>query len=146
MPLILDDFSDSEYFLAPQVLMKWFHSCKVITARKQSLRRLCFYTCLSVNKGVCVAGGHAWWGCAAGGEHLWQGAYMTGGMHGRGAMCSRWGACMAGEHAWQGSMHGRGCVWQGCVWQGCVCGRGHAWQRGHACHTCPPADTTRYGQ
>ena len=42
----------------------------VITARKRSLRRLCFYTCVSVHRGgACVAGGCAW----------------QGGMHGRGA-------------------------------------------------------------
>ena len=57
-----------------------------ITARKRSLRRLCFYRCLSVHKG----GVH---GC------------LGGGMHG----CS-WGVCMVfaggvcmvfpGGHAW----------------------------------------------
>ena len=36
-------------------------SCFIITARKQSLRRLCFHRCLSVHRG----GGRAWqWGCA----------------------------------------------------------------------------------
>ena len=121
--------------------MKWFHSCKVITACKRSLRRLCFYTCLSVHKGVCVAGGHAWWGCAVGGGHLWQGAYMTGGVHGRGAMRGRWGACMAGEHTWQGvcmagGVCGRGvCVAGVCVWQGGMHGRGGM----HATHAPPPS-------
>ena len=29
----------------------------IFTARKRSLRRLCFYRCLSVHRGACVAGG-----------------------------------------------------------------------------------------
>ena len=41
----------------------------IFTARKRSLRRLCFYTCLSVHRG-CV----------------WQGACLVGGMCG-GGMC-----------------------------------------------------------
>ena len=46
----------------------------IVTARKQSLRRLCFHRCLSVHggdmrgRGVCMMG-----------EHVWRG----GGMHGR---------------------------------------------------------------
>ena len=47
----------------------------IFTARKRSLRRLCFYTCLS----FCSRVG----GCA------WQGACVAGGVHGR-------GACVAG--------------------------------------------------
>ena len=91
---------------------------QVITARKQSLRRLCFYMGLSVilfmGGGVCmVAGGHVW---------------LLGGMHG----CQ--GACMVAE----------GCVWLwgGHAWllgEACVVARGmhgcwgHAWlQGGHA--------------
>ena len=79
---------------------------QVITARKQSLRRLCFYMCLSVilfmGGGVCmVAGGHVW---------------LLAGMHG----CQ--GACVVAE----------GCVW---LWGGAcmvtwggMCGcQGYAW-------------------
>ena len=55
----------------------------IFTARKRSLRRLCFYRCLSVQ------GGRAWQeGCVWQGGHAWH-----GGMHGRGDMCGR-GACM----------------------------------------------------
>ena len=51
----------------------------IITARKRSLRRLCFYRCLS----FCPQGGCVWllWG-----GHAWL---LPGGMHG----CSR-GACV----------------------------------------------------
>ena len=70
--------------------------CILVTVRKRSLRRLCFYTCLSVilfmggmhGCGGCVVvgGGHAWlWGVCtvAGGACV-----VVGGMHGS------WGACM----------------------------------------------------
>ena len=86
-------------------------------------------------RGVCKAGGCAWWG--------------GGG-----------GACMAGGHAWQGEVCGRegmcsgGHAWQGECMAGGMCGRGHAWQGvhgrgcmagGHACHAWPPS-TMRYGR
>ena len=69
----------------------------IFTARKRSLRRLCFYRCLSVHGGgACVAGGCAWFGHARWGSSLvrgyvwwgcaWQGAW--GGMCGRGAGCA----------------------------------------------------------
>ena len=45
--------------------------------------------------------GREWWGQHAWWEDVWQGACLTGGMHGR-------GACVAGGHTWQGGMHGRG--------------------------------------
>ena len=69
----------------------------IFTTRKRSLRRLCFYRCLSVHRG------HAWQGACVAGCVWW------GGMHGRGAcvaggMC---GVCMAGGHAWQGGVCGR---------------------------------------
>ena len=59
--------------------------CFIITARKRSLRRLCFYTCLS----FCP-----WWGVRGrvggcvhgGGERAWWGACMADGV------------CMAGGH------------------------------------------------
>ena len=46
----------------------------IITARKRSLRRLCFYRCLSVHRGW----GHAWWG----GGCAWQGGVHDWGTHG----------------------------------------------------------------
>ena len=50
-----------------------FSECDCIfTARKRSLRRLCFYRCLSVHRWACVVGA-----CMAGGR-VWQGACMTG--------------------------------------------------------------------
>ena len=95
-----------------------FFKIHIVTARKRSLRRLCFYMCVSVHKGgmrgrrggACVVGGHAWGGmCSRGacmGWHVWQGACMVGGMRGRGH---------SGGHAWGGwGVRGRGaCVpWQ----------------------------------
>ena len=56
----------------------------IFTAHKRSLRRLCFYTCLS----FCPH-----WG-------------------GGGGVCGR-GVCMAGGHVWQGGVCGGGCAWQG---------------------------------
>ena len=87
----------------------------IVTARKRSVRRLCFYTCLSVilftggGRGTCMEGmGHVAGGCMAGGSIHVRGASMAG-----------------------GCMHGGG-----------ACMMGHAWR---ACHTRPPPDTTRYG-
>ena len=83
-----------------------WHSTKMpscfFTARKLSLRRLCFYRCLSVHRGACVAGGGAW---MAGG-HAWQGCAWQ-------VACMAGGACMAGRgHTWQGGgMYGRGHAW-----------------------------------
>ena len=101
-------------FSGPQTALM---SSIIFTARKRSLQRLCFYTCLSVIlfTGVCVwllggcmvAGGHAWlWVCVHdwGGMHGCQGvcvvvatgcAWVWGGVHG----C--WGhAWLLGGHAW----------------------------------------------
>ena len=125
----------------------------IFTVRKRSLRRLCFYTCLSVilfTGGMCVGRGgmhggggrHAWWGacvlgCVAGGMcdggHVWQGG-----------MCGRehawqghawWGACVVGVcmaggmHG--GGMHGRGHAWHGGMHgMGACMAQGHAWHRG----------------
>ena len=76
----------------------------VITARKRSLRRLCFYRCLSVHGGACMGG--VW----QGGVHD-RGACVAGGVHGRGCvvagMCGRRSVC------------GEGCVWWGCAWHAC---------------------------
>ena len=91
-----------------------------------------------------------------------------GGMHGRGACVAEGGVC-GGGYVWQGAMCDGVCVAGGCAWQGAcmaegdMCARGGvhskeeghvwqgacmagAWQGGHAWHTPPPADTTRYGQ
>ena len=35
-------------------------------------------------RGLCVAGGHAWWGACVAEGHALQGVCMVGGMHGRG--------------------------------------------------------------
>ena len=56
-----------------------------ITARKRSLRRLCFYH-LSVSHSVHRGAGVAGEVCMAGG-HAWQGACMAGGAHGGGHAC-----------------------------------------------------------
>ena len=91
-----------EHLLIPLVV-------EIITARKRSLRRLCFYRCLSV---IVFTGRHAWllWGACvvAPGGHAWllRGVCMValGGMHGwswgvhgcSGGMCmvAAGGACM----------------------------------------------------
>ena len=64
---------------------RYFLSRSVVTARKHSLPRLCFYRCMSVHSG------------RGGGMHGW-GACMVG------SVCGR-GACMAGGCAWQTGMH-----------------------------------------
>ena len=39
------------------------HTCSLITTRKRSLRRLCFYRCLSVHRGgFSIGGGFSIWG------------------------------------------------------------------------------------
>ena len=79
----------------------------IFTAPKRSLRRLCFYTCVSLHRG-----------------YVWQGAYVMGAcvvgdMHGGGQ-----GGMHGGEGCGLGGMCGRGHVWQGGACQG-----------GHACHS-----------
>ena len=101
-------------------------SC-IFTARKRSLRRLCFYTCLSVIL-LTGGGGHAWLGvCVAGG------AYMARGHAWRGVACVPKGACVPR------GMHAQG----GCACPGVM----------HVCRACmhpgPPPnqpDTTTYGR
>ena len=73
----------------------------IFTTCKRSLRRLCFYRCLSVHRGCAWQGGmHGRGACMVGGVHdrghAWQGMHVAGGMHGRG--CG-------------GGMHGRGHAW-----------------------------------
>ena len=66
-----------------------------------NLRRLCFYTCVSVHRAdVRGRGGHAWQR-----GHVWRGVYGRG--------CAWWrGACVAGA-CMAGGIHGRGHAWQG---------------------------------
>ena len=89
-------------------------SC-IFTARKRSLRRLCFYTCLSVilftggrawPGGVRARGGHACpRGCVSGGP-AWPWGGMHGGGHAWGVFMAR--GCMSWGHACLGGMHGQG--------------------------------------
>ena len=135
--------------------LRCLHShAMLITALKRSLRRLCFYRCLSIHRGrACMAGGmHGGggaWGYAWGGMHGREACVVGGGMHGRGTyvaggLCGR-GACMVGV-CMAGGVHGRGCAWQGVCMVGgvhggvhgrevCVVGEacmagGHVWQGG----------------
>ena len=97
----------------------------VITARKQSLRRLCFYRCLSVHRGGvrgCSRGGMC--GCSGGACVVAPGSKGWGVMHG----CSG-GACMVAPG---GCMVALG----GCAWLllGGMRGEGgHAWRRRGMC-------------
>ena len=115
-----------------------------ITARIRTLRRLCFYRCLSVHTGgACVVapGGGGWGACVVaprGGVHgFFQGdvrgcsqgghAWLLGGMRGcsGGCMVAPRGVCMVfpGGHAWllAGGVHGcsggdvHGCSRGACV-------------------------------
>ena len=124
-----------------QIMLWAKRAIGIITARKRSLRRLCFYRCLSVHSGGMHSwgGGRAWLGrgCAwLGRGHAWLGACVAGqgGMHGWAGGCV-WqgrGACVAGGmHGWGGghAWLGRGHAWLGWhVWL-----RGHAWLRRGAC-------------
>ena len=95
----------------------------LITTRKRSLRRLCFYRCLSVHGGdrVCVVavgvcgcslgGMHGCWGCA----WLWGHAWLPGGVHGCLGVHGCQGACVVARGA---CMVARGA---------CMVARGHAW-------------------
>ena len=107
----------------------------IITVRKRSLRRSCFYTCLSVIL-LHMVQGLLQGACAHG--MAWQ-----GGMHvcGRG-VCM--GACMTGRGCAQGGVHGGGCAWQGACMSGggmagAVCMEvGHVWWGGPCMHAPPP--------
>ena len=95
--------------------------CILVIARKRSLRKLCFYRCLSVHGGggACMVAGGAcvvaaggvcgcWGSCVVAGGHAWlPGAYMAkGACMVKGAVCGE-GGCMA-----KGGVHGEG----GHVW------------------------------
>ena len=100
----------------------------MFTVRKRSCGRVMFLH-LSVSHSVRGgAGGSAWQVSMHGGGI--GGFRVVGGMCG-GGMCGR--VCMAGEHAWQGAyvtggMHGRWHAWQGPCMVGGMHGRGHEWQ------------------
>ena len=82
-------------------------SGEVFTARKRSLRRLCFYTCLLTGGGMCGSQGGA---CmVAGGACMVAGGGICGC---QGGICGCQGACMVAG----GGM--------------CVVTRGHAWLPG----------------
>ena len=110
--------------------------CVLITARKRSLRRLCFYSCVSVHRGgMRGCGGCAW---LQGGGHvwLWEDVHGCGGGWACvvvGGCAWLWGACMVGG--------------RGCMVVGGMCGCGGAWLQG-ACMVAGGHawDTTRYGQ
>ena len=83
----------------------------IFTARKRSLRRLCFYRWLSVRGGgVGMHGGRGSCMVVAGGMHGGRGACMVaGGMHGGGGGGHAW---WWGHVWWQ-----EGCAWwQRCAW------------------------------
>ena len=67
---------------------------------------------------------------------------MAGGVHGRGACMVR--GVHGRGHVWWGDMFGVCVRREACMAGGCMAGAGMV--GGHACHTCPPPDTTRYGQ
>ena len=67
---------------------------------------------LSTGRCRCRRGHTCYGACVAGGGHAWQeGAYVAGGVHGR-------GCAWQGEHAWQ----------RGACIAGGMCGGGRAWQ------------------
>ena len=92
-------FSNSVQYVCQQTLghpMGLIFVFLVFTARKRSLRRLCFYRCLSVHRG-----GGGMRGCSWGGMHGCSG----------GCVWLLWGEhawLLLGGHAWllPGSMHG----------------------------------------
>ena len=110
------------FFYASQRHSKYF----IITARKRSLRRLCFYRCLSVHggKGVCMVapGGvgacvvRAWGVCmVALGGHAWlpRGACMVAP---RGHAWLLWGGSMVARGGMHGCSGGHAWLLQGGVW------------------------------
>ena len=97
-------FLDHSYYLTPCCLFVWF-----ITVRKQSLRRLCFYTCLSF--------------CPQGGGVGSLGPYPGGGEVGG----SGWGGGLQAhtraervEGSGQGGRQAQAWGVQDQVWEGCV--------------------------
>ena len=114
----------------------------IFTARKRSLRKLCFYRWTSVHGGeACMVLGCAWQGGMHDGGHAWRGlVYMLGGCVWQGGMHGGhvWGlACMVGGCVWQGGhARQRGMCGRWHAWQGGICGKGHAWQG--ACMPCMP--------
>ena len=123
-------------------IIEFYPTNSFITARKRSLRRLCFYRCLSfilfTGGGVRGRGGRAWQGgaCMAGGAggRAWQGGHAWRGGAWQG------GSCVVGGHAWfysaVGGLRGfiRGGV-HGFIWGACVVlfGGVHGFIRGGVC-------------
>ena len=106
--------------------MHWFLFYILVTARKRSLRRLCFYTCLS----FCPQGGVR--GCSRGGMRGCSRGDMCGCSGGR--AWSSGGTCMVapgGVHAW---LLPGGCAWllPG-VMHGFCWGHGFFWGERGAC-------------
>ena len=114
----------------------WNENNDIFTAHKRSLRRLCFYRCLSVHggacmvalRGVCVVAPGGMHGCSRGAHVVAPRGGMRGCSWGEGDMCGcshggvhgcPVGACMVAPrgHAWllwgRGGMHG--CSWGACV-------------------------------
>ena len=123
-----------------------FEFSRIFTARKLSLRRLCFYTCLSVI--LFTGGGHVWGEggmhgqrvcmprevCMLGGIRGWGG--MPGGMHARGVCVAGGHVCLGGMHGWEVHAWGACMPWCMHAW-GCACPGGHvywgcAWPGGHS--------------
>ena len=106
-----------------------FIAAFIFTARKRSLRRLCFYTCHSVHGGACMVARGGMCGCSGGGEHAWL---LGGGMHGcLGGMhgCSG-GACVVALGGGIWLLPGEACMvaWGACI----VAPGGHVWLPGGA--------------
>ena len=93
-------------------MIPFLHKLSFITARKRSLRRLCFYRCLWLHAWL-LRGGHAW---LLLGEHAWL---------------------LPGGHAWLFLGEVRGCSQggvHGCSWGGMHgCSGGHVWLLRGAC-------------
>ena len=120
------------YLHVKLLLGTWSHDTCIFTARKRSLRRLCFYRCLSVHTGgrawfylgghMVLFGGHAWF---YSGGHAWfylggHAWFYSGGVHGfiRGGVNGFIrGACMVllGGRVWfyLGGVHGF--IWGACM-------------------------------
>ena len=103
-------YKHTENQLFCKTRIKIYKMTPIFTARKRSLRRLCFYRCLSVHTG----GGCAWFYSEEGvcvvliggcmvlfGGHVW---FYLGGLwfYSRGKCGFIWGACVVlfGGHAW----------------------------------------------
>ena len=75
--------------------------CNIITARKRTLRRLCFHRCMSVHRGVSVSV----WGSLSGGVSV-QGDLCSGGSLSRGVSVQG-DLCSGGSLSRSASVQGR---------------------------------------